>query len=374
MFIMDKVIFKRFCVTTVVLAIILSVLLWFTQSIKYISIIAENDVSLKNYFSLIVYLLPDLLTRIIPICVLIASIYLFSKITLDNELVVMQALGKSPWQISWSVIVFSAVLAVATFCTNIYLVPDSFQKFRVLESKFRDNLSSSVLKTGKFNLTKNITVFVKDKDINQNLKGVFISDSRDNARNKPYVIMAELGKIRRIDNEWVIFLKNGSRLDQDDKGRIRTLNFKDLTFKPNISDESKAKRAIKAHEKSLTSLLNTQEGVDMGIRKKYRFIAEGHQRILTPFLIIINVLLSILVFVVNKPERRFRSKRIFLTLTAGLCLQWLIVNCLQFQVSFAYSTLLTYLLVIFLIVFLTIGVTFSRFHYKINILFDTCRI
>ena len=120
MFITSSYIFKRLCASIGVLAAILVVLLWLTQSLRFIEVIVHHNVSLQSYFSLIIYLLPDMFVKVVPMCTLLGAIIAFGKMTLDNELQVMQTLGKSPWQILHSGFALASVLTLSLLFLNIF--------------------------------------------------------------------------------------------------------------------------------------------------------------------------------------------------------------------------------------------------------------
>ena len=102
--------------------------------------------------------------------------------------------------------------------------------------------------------------------------------------------------------------------------------------------------------------------------------AEGHQRILLPFLCLINMLMVALAMVVNRPSRRLRRKRIFYLILAGVLFQWLILNLLQLQLRFQFSAMLAYGLVITSLVLAFIALRYEKFHHTIQRLLERCGI
>ena len=100
MLLISRYLFKKMTVTIALLTIIFIGAIWLTQSLRFIEVIVNHSVSLWGYFSLIIYLIPDLMATTLPICLLIGGIHVYSKLTNDHEIQVIRALGLSNFQIA----------------------------------------------------------------------------------------------------------------------------------------------------------------------------------------------------------------------------------------------------------------------------------
>jgi lipopolysaccharide export system permease protein len=202
MFITSSYILKRLCASIGVLATILVVLLWLTQSFKFIEVIVNHNVSLQGYFSLIIYLLPDMFVKVAPVCTLIGALLAYGKLTLDNELQVMQALGKSPWQILHPGMVLAGFLTLSLLFLNIFTIPNAYRAFRAQEFQLRNQFSSSIVRDGSFNVIKSLTIFVEKRRSAKEFEGVFIHDTGEHSEKKakkPYTIFAKEGILKKIN-------------------------------------------------------------------------------------------------------------------------------------------------------------------------------
>jgi lipopolysaccharide export system permease protein len=54
------------------LAAVLTTGVWLTQSLRFVEIIVNQNVSIGGYFSFVGFLIPDLLAIVLPICILIS--------------------------------------------------------------------------------------------------------------------------------------------------------------------------------------------------------------------------------------------------------------------------------------------------------------
>lgn len=359
------------------LATILVVLLWLTQSLKFIEVIVHHNVSLQGYLSLIICLLPDMFVKVIPICTLIGAIIAFGKLTLDNELQVMQALGKSPWQILQPGMALACFLTLALLLLNIYTIPNAYRAFRSQEFQLRNQFSSSIVREGSFNVIKSLTIFVEKRRSVKEFEGVFIHDTGEhtgNKQRKPYVIFAKKGVLKKINNQYVIILYNGTRQEKDNEKTIQSFEFEELVYNLDEFTTIVNSRNLKPYERDIRELFQVTSENAENVKLQKRMAAEGHQRILLPFLCLINMLLVGLVMIVNRPSRRLRRKRMIYLILGGVLFQWLTLNLLQLQLRFQFSALLAYCLVAFILALAILSLRYGKFHHPLQRLFERCGI
>ncbi len=377
MFITSSYILKRLCASIGVLATILVVLLWLTQSLKFIEVIVNHNVSLQGYFSLIVYLLPDMFVKVAPVCTLIGALLAYGKLTLDNESQVMQALGKSPWQILHPGMVLAGFLTLSLLFLNIFTIPNAYRAFRAQEFQLRNQFSSSIVRDGSFNVIKSLTIFVEKRRSAKEFEGVFIHDNGEHSEKKakkPYTIFAKEGILKKINNQYVLVLHNGTRQEKDNNDTVQSFEFDELVYNFDSFTTIVNTRNLKPYEKDIRELFQVNNENSENSKLQMRMAAEGHQRILLPFLCLINMLMVALTMVVNRPSRRLRRKRIIYLILAGVIFQWLILNLLQLQLRFHFSAFIAYCLVITSLIMAFIALRYGKFHHTLQRLFERCGI
>ena len=377
MFITSLYILKRLCASIGVLAAILVVLLWLTQSLKFIEVIVHHNVSLHGYLSLIIFLLPDLFVKVAPVCTLIGAIFAFSRLTLDNELQVMQALGKSPWQVLRPGVALASMLTVGLILLNVFIIPNSFRAFRLQEFQLRNQFSSSIVREGSFNVVRGLTIFVEKRKSAREFTGVFIHDTGEHGRQKsktPYTLLAKEGILKKIKDHYVLVLYHGVRQEKDKNNVVQSFEFAELVY--NLSEFTTIVNArnMKPYEKDLKELFQISGAKVEDQKLQKRLEAEGHQRILLPFLCLLNILLVALVMVVNRPSRRMRRRRMLYLILSGILFQWLILNLLQLQWKFKFAIPCAYSLVIALIVTGVVILRKGSSHHPLQRLFERCGI
>lgn len=377
MFITSSYIFKRLCASISVLVTILVVLLWLTQSLRFIEVIVHHNVSLQSYFSLIIYLLPDMIVKVAPMCTLIGALIAFGKMTLDNELQVMQTLGKSPWQILSPGLILASMLTLSLLFLNIFTIPSAYRAFRAQEFQLRNQFSSSIVREGSFNVIKSLTIFVEKRRSAKEFESIFIHDTGEHISKKPrkpYTIFAKNGILKKIDNQYVLILHNGIRQEKDNKNIVQSFEFDELIYNLDEFTTIVNSRSLKPYEKDIHELFQITNENAENIKLQKRMAAEGHQRILLPFLCLINMLMVALAMVVNRPSRRLRRKRMIYLILTGVLFQWLILNLLQLQTRFQSSVIFAYTIVVIFLALTLITLRYGKFHHSLQRLFERCGI
>jgi lipopolysaccharide export system permease protein len=307
--------FKAIHVAAVLLLILIGAI-WLTQSLRFIEVIVNHNVNLGGYFSLVVYLIPDLVALVMPICLLISGIQLFHKMKSDHELHVLRALGLSNLRISGPLILLSLIFMITIYWINIFVMPRSFKNFRDQEYAIRNQFSSALIREGSFNFMKGMTVFIKERTYDGELKEVFIFKPSSHAGNvgKSTTILAESGEFYKSGDQYAMVLKHGTRQEKDSS--THNINF--FGFDEFVYDFSKAlhrqeARAVKPYEKSLTELFSaTNAQYDTASLGRMR--TEGHQRLLTPWLAVVDALL-VCAFMLRQSMRR-KNNRFVISLVA----------------------------------------------------------
>lgn len=310
-------ILKRLFTSLVFLATVLTTGVWLTQSLRFIEIIVNQNVSIGDYFSLVGFLIPDLVAIVLPICILISILFTYNKLIADHELSIFRACGLSNWRLARPALILATFMAALVAFINIYIVPISFRHLRDMEYALRNEFSSSFVQDGMFNTLRGITVYARTRAINGDLDGVFIhsigqgSTTTQQKRN-PFTIVAQHGTIiEKEGKKPLLMLLNGTRQEKDEKtGKVSFFHFKTLTYDLENLATNIQERIIKPYERSLPDLLNPPDADSLPSTTKAQLYAEGHQRLLPPFLVMLFTLVGLSTLLPQELNRRGRQKRI----------------------------------------------------------------
>lgn len=290
---------------------------WLTQSLRFVEIIVNQNVSMGGYFSLIGFLIPDLVAIVLPICLLISVLFTYSRLIADHELSIFRTCGLSNWRLARPAIIVAFFIAGLVAVINIYVVPFSFRQLRDMEHHFRNEFSSSFVQDGVFNTLRGVTVYAKTRARNGDLEGVFIHSTGHPAtpsqpKRNPFTLIAQKGAITERDGKkTMLVLFNGTRQEKDEAtGKVTFFHFETLNYDLNQLAATVQERIIKPYERSLPELLNPSEMDDLSLRTKAQLRAEGHQRLLSPLLVLLFALIGLSALLPQELNRRGRQKHI----------------------------------------------------------------
>jgi lipopolysaccharide export system permease protein len=298
---------------TVGLTLLVMGIVWLTQSLRFIDMIVNHNLSLLGYLKLIVFLLPDLIATIIPICFLIACIFVFNKLTAENELPIFSAVGLSDVDIYKPIALLSGGLTVFILLINFFVVPAAFKKFRDNEYNLRNEFSASLIREGSFNFHKNTTIYVHKRGADGSLNNVFIHQKQGDVET---VVIADKGLMHRDGGKLYLELFKGVRQERNKVGKVTELAFEELNYDLSTLFQNAEERAIKPYEKTIPELIFPDQ--NLSAMAKARLKAEGHQRILNPLLTLLDGLLVVVFMTRNHSRRRNIRKRFYVMLLLAL--------------------------------------------------------
>ena len=359
-----KYIFKRLLGGTVLLTTVMVFAVWLIQSIRFLDMIVNRNVSLGGYFHLISFLIPDLFVIIFPICMFISILFFYNKFQSDHELVIWQSSGMSFLSIARPAFVLSVLVVGLTLFLNIFVLPSSYKHFKDHEHEVRQQFSSAMLHEGRFNNIKGATVYIKRRYRNGSLRGILLYHIKN---DKPYTLMAKEGRMHVEGDRLFLYLKDGVRQEVDVKTKsINTLHFDTLYY--DLSDvlQGGEGRSKRPYEKSIRELLTPSASMDAVALKKHR--AAAHQRILQPLVGFAYALFA-LVFMLKGPfSRRGRSKRMAGALGAGFIFQALITVCINQNSQNFESVYVAYFLLCacIVILFSYLGGFFQKYAHRVR--------
>ena len=269
--IFEKMLKKRLIFSLFFIIIILLSVLWIIQSLRFINVLVNEKVSFFNYLKLIIFLIPDIVTIILPFCILIAGIYVYSKMTSNNETQILFGLGVSKLQISKPFIKVALISCLFGIISSVWLLPLSLRYFKEQRFKVNHHVLSLFIAEEQFFSIKDSTFFFEKKLTDSNgFKNIFIN-------SKDKTIMARKALFITSNNE-CLYLKliDGFVMERADS--LTKIDFKSLLYK---IEQFSAKRLKTIAEEDTISLFFP----------KTKMRIEGHKRIILPLLILINAFL-----------------------------------------------------------------------------------
>ena len=210
---------------------------------RLIYLIVERGVSVFSVALLLLYRLPQFLSVTLPLAIVIASVVLMVRLSTDNEIYAMNAIGISYWQIGRPFFLFGIVATALALSITLWLQPAGYaafeeEKLKVLKTQTTKTIQPLVLNydfPGK-------VLHVQDKGENEDLSGVFITDMELTVDSM--VTLADRGRInvREGERDLVLTLEDGLIHLQGSAENYRTIAFEKFHYifrPPQIVPEKK---------------------------------------------------------------------------------------------------------------------------------------
>lgn len=285
------------------------------------------------YFSLVAYLLPDLFVIISPIAFAIATLFCFNRLMITHELAALRSLGISNLRLSFPVLSIASGLFIFLMFLNIIVVPASFQKLKQQEHIMRNAFSGALLKEGSFNTSKGFTLYVREHNDKDELHGIFIYQPAKNG-HPSHTTLAESGQVFKSSDRLLLLLKKGQRQDYNpETHQYSHFSFDEFVYDLTNALSTSESRPERAAEKSIRQLLNPDNSVMEDIKRRFR--SEAHQRILLPFLCLLDALLISGILLSGELGRRYNKRKMVIAAGSILFIHLIIMGLLHGSVRFS---------------------------------------
>ncbi len=317
---LDIYIAKQIVTGFLLVALSLMSMLWLTQSLRFVEMVTDKGLPVYLFVEMTSLLMPRVFTILSPIALFVAVMFVYNRLLMDSELVVMKAVGISSVVIARAAIGIGLILAVFNvFVLNVG-IPVAESKFRDLEYEVKNSFSKMMLREGAFTSFKNnMTIFIDKFMDNGTVRGILVSDGK-NPQEK-VVTVAESGMLEYTDVGPKILLKNGTRQVMNKKsGQFSSMTFDDYVV--DFGDVSVARKKDKSvRERSISELFAEadKEGVSEKDAKAFR--AEAHRRILAPWFNLIFALLACTGLLISNFNRRGQGRVITISILAMIVVQ-----------------------------------------------------
>ncbi len=308
---------------SLILFIFLSVS-WILQLTRLFTITNFIQIDTFDVVILSLYLIPNIITVIIPFIIIFGLLLCFNKLNKDNELIAILSLGFGLKPFKKTLIIFSLLIIIIVSFLNFYLAPTIYKIYKIEEFQLRNNLDfDKIIYSNFINLDK--TTILDFKKENNNYKDIFISFNDD----KENIIFAKKGKIYSKDNSFNFQLTDGFKISFNQETQIEKLEFQNYIL--NIKSNSKNNNiAVDKNTFTIFDDLN----------------AKNYLNITFKFIDIVLIIFVISIFYTNNLKRiSFNSKNNILY--SLICISVLIINQILKNSDIL---IMNYLLIILLII------------------------
>ncbi len=199
---------------------------WLLQVTRLLTVTNFINIDFIQILLLSFYLIPNILTIIIPFILIFGLLLCFIKLKKDNELIAIFSLGFGLKPFKETLIFFCFTIIVFFTILNFYLAPSIYEKYKVKEYDLRNTLDLNKMAFSNF-LNLNRTTILDFSKKNNEYQDIFISykDEKEN------IIYAKKGNIFLNDNKYNFQLTNGFKISINNENEIERLEFLNYTLK-----------------------------------------------------------------------------------------------------------------------------------------------
>ncbi len=303
-------IFRQLGAGTIVLGVVLTLIVWLTQSLQFLQFIINKGLALGDWLKLTTLLLPSFIGVILPTALFFVVVFVYNKLIVDRELVVVQAAGVSRLGVASPALFAAMAVVVFGYALSLFGVPASYRSFREAQWNLKANASQVLIREGAFNtLTDGLTVYVRERGRSGELEGVIVHDARQ--RGKTVTLMAAHGALGETDSGPRLVLTDGSRQELvQGTGNLSLLYFDSYGLDLDDMASTPGDRYADNRERSTTDLLATRESDTLTAQKVSRMHAEAHQRLVGPLSALGYTLVALIFMLTGMFDRRAQIERI----------------------------------------------------------------
>ncbi len=305
---------------TALVSIVLVFIVWLTQSLRFLQFVMNKGLPLGTWLKLTVFMLPGFFTLILPVAFFFVVLFIYNKLSMDKELVVVQAAGMSRMGLAMPAIVCASVLTLAALVLSSYVVPAAVRGFKDLQWVIRTDMSQILLREGAFNaLGQGLTVYVRARSTNGELLDLLVNDARQ--PQQPVTLLAGRGEVSNGPNGSRVILHNGSRQERKAEGTLSVLYFDTYTLELGQIDPPPGTRTPDNRERSTFELLRLGAADALTPDAIARMRSEAHQRLAAPLTVLGYALLAAAWLLSGSHDRRGQVGRIAGAVVSVVALQ-----------------------------------------------------
>ncbi len=283
-----RYIFRQAFAALVMILVSLTAVVWIAMALKQLSVMTSEGQGSTTFLLLTLLVLPDILTIIAPIALLIAVLHTLNRMNGDSELIVLTAAGATVWRIAQPLMVLAALVSAWLLVSSFVVTPWSLRALNDVANKIRTDLIAQVLQPGQFaSPEEGLTFHIRERDREGHLQGLMLSDTRSKTESMTY--LANSGDISKRGEKNYLILRDGQIVRRSPKEPATIIEFDSYVLDLSTISEAGRAEGPKPHARYLFELLYPDEKEPYYVMNPGSYRAELHQRFVDlfyPFMIV----------------------------------------------------------------------------------------
>lgn len=258
---------------------------WIAVALRQLNLLTSQGQDAWTFLAMTTLALPNFIALIAPVAVLVAAVFVLSRLNGDSELIVLTAAGATPWRIAKPFIIVATVVAIVVGAVNHVVMPWSLRLLRDMIIEVRSNLISQVVQPGRFSTPEpGLTFHIRDRTLGGEIEGLMVHDAREAKQVVTY--LAQRAVILEQDDIPYIFMSKGHIMRRKDGDAPEIVTFDTYAVDLSRFERKTAAVELKPRERYLDELLRPDPNDPAFKAQPGQFRAEIHERfasVLYPF-------------------------------------------------------------------------------------------
>jgi len=329
---MTRYLFKNLLNATIFVAVTLTIVVLLTQSLKLLELVANSDAPLGLFLQLVALTIPKFLEIILPLSLVVAVLFTYNRLIMDNELVVMRASGVDQYALARPAIILAVITSLLLTIVTTWISPECYGQAKELRRTIKTQYSAFLLREGIFNtFSDKFTVYLQSRDKNGDMSGLMIYDT-SNKTKPPVVIIAKKGRIVMDGDLPTIVVFDGIRQQLDSgSGAISKLYFSRYTIEIRGLEGITQEHWRKAGERTLGELLNPDPNSERDKANHDLFLSEANHRIITPWNSLGFTMIALITLLLGSFNRRGQNTKVLTAMILIIIVQTLNLSLVNFS-------------------------------------------
>ncbi len=342
--IFDRYLFKNLLIATVFVAITLAAVIFLTQSLRFLELVIDSGASATAFWVLTMLALPRFFEIILPIALMAATVFVYNKLTMDSELIVMKGAGISPMTLARPALAMAVLTTLVLWVMTMWLGPVSLSNMHKMRQVIKAQYSTLLFREGVFNaVTPGLTVFIRGKSEGE-MRGIMIHDSREE-NERPSTVLAKRGVIVATDEGQQVLVYDGSRQSINAQtGALERLDFDRYSIDLPDGSGPVRQRWREPDERTFFELFHPNPDDKRDLESRREFITEAHRRVISPILAPAFAVIALSFLLLGPVERRGQGLRISAAVVATILIQGLYLAAFNMTRQSGWGLLLMYIL------------------------------
>lgn len=328
-----------------VVLISLTAVIWVTQALRDFDLMTSQGQTILVFIGITGLIIPLLILVIAPLALVVAVAHVLNKLSIDSEIIVMNAAGMSPWRLFRPLLAVAAVVAVLVGAISTYFAPEGLRVLRRWITEVRTDLVTNIVQPGRFiTIERGLTFYIRARLPNRQLLGVMLDDQRSDKER--VTVIAETGKIEKNERGSYLVLENGSMQQIDTARREPQI----VRFNVNLFDLSQFSQVqqeinYSVRERYLWELIRPDPNDPQFKAQPGQFRAEFHDRIMAPLYPFAFVVIAYVYLGAPRTTRQSRGWSLMGAIGGVALLRLIGFVCTVFGVQYPIALLLQYVAV-----------------------------